>query len=465
MPLRPAHVGRNSGKKMTERLKEKNCDNYQNMPNELIDWLNKPLGRFLRIETAAAAVLLLSTIVAMLLANSPWASQYFALWQIEFGIALGQFEFRMSLGDWINDAVMTLFFFLVSLELKRELVLGELRHPREAMLSVSAAIGGMIVPAAIYLLLLDGEPAAHGWGMVMATDTAFVIGCLALMGKNIPLQLRVFLLSLAIVDDIGAILVVAIGYGDALNYQALLVALIAFLAVRGMAILGIRNLMLYFILGSIAWFAIEHSGIHPTVTGVILGLMTPTIKWVNEERLQKIFKHVVTHPQGQDWSGDIQARMALSTAAAAAREALSPVERLEILLHPWVGFVVMPLFALANAGVRLDGLEVTALLTGGIVISLVAGKPLGIALFSWLAVRLHLALRPKELTWPLLWAGGCLCGIGFTMALFIAGLAFAPADVNEVKVGILAASLISAAIGLLLIKLTVLFQRQKEQPK
>ncbi|MCL2917623.1 Na+/H+ antiporter NhaA [Shewanella litorisediminis] len=437
---------------------ESKDDKFQAMPDELIDWLSKPLGRFLHIETAAAGVLLIATLLAMLLANSPWSAQYFAVWQTEFGIALGQVEFRMTLGEWINDAVMTLFFFLVSLELKRELVLGELSHPREAMLSVSAAIGGMLVPAAIYLLLTAGEPAAHGWGMVMATDTAFVIGCLALMGKHIPQQLRIFLLSLAIVDDIGAILVVAIGYGDALNYQALLAALIALIAVRAMTLLGIRNLMLYFMVGTMAWFAVEHSGIHPTVTGVILGLMTPTTKWVNEERLFKIFKHVVTHPHGQDWSGDIQARMALSTAEAAAREALSPVERLEILLHPWVGFAVMPLFAFANAGIPLDGLTVFAPLTGVIVISLAVGKPLGIYLFSWLAIRLHIGLRPKELTWPLLLAGGCLCGIGFTMSLFIAGLAFSPAHIDEAKVGILVASVISAVIGLFLIKLTLVYR-------
>ncbi|MBN7818385.1 Na+/H+ antiporter NhaA [Bowmanella yangjiangensis] len=426
----------------------------QSMPKELIDWVNKPLGRFFRIETAAAGILLAVTILAMLLANSPWSAQYLALWQVEAGINLGPFGLHLTLLEWINDAVMTLFFFVVSLELKRELVLGELRQPRQAMLSVSAAIGGMAVPAVLYLLMLWGAPGAHGWGMVMATDTAFVIGCLALLGRRIPVQLRVFLLSLAIVDDIGAILVVAVGYGEALNYQALALAAAGIMVIRGMALLGIRNLMLYFLMGAAIWLAVEHSGIHPTVTGVVLGLMTPTLKWVSDARLHQILDAVIAHPPGQNWSGDTLARMKLRTAESAAREALSPVERLEIVLHPWVGFVIMPLFAFANAGVPVGETNVTSPLTLAILLGLVLGKPLGIFLFSWLAVKLNIAARPVQLSWSLIAAGGCLCGIGFTMALFIAGLAFSPIQINEAKFGILLASAISALAGMLIIKLT-----------
>lgn len=421
------------------------------MPGELIDWVSQPLSRFFRIETAAAGILLVVTVLALLLANSPWSAQYLALWQVELGVTLGQFGLHLTLLEWINDGVMTLFFFVVSLELKRELVLGELRQPRQALLSVSAAVGGMVIPASFYLLVLWDAPDAHGWGMVMATDTAFVIGCLALLGRRIPLQLRVFLLSLAIVDDIGAILVVAVGYGDPLNYQYLAMAAVGLLVIRGMALLGVRNLMLYFLAGAAIWLAVEHSGIHPTVTGVILGLMTPTLKWVSDARLHKILENVIAHPPGQNWSGDTLARMKLRTAEAAAREALSPVERLEILLHPWVGFVIMPLFAFANAGVPFGATDSASPLVLATLLSLVVGKPLGIVAFSWMAVQLNMAVRPVQLSWPLITAGGCLCGIGFTMALFIAGLAFPPAQLNEAKFGILLASIVSAAVGLLLI--------------
>lgn len=430
------------------RAKAGNDGQLDRMPKELIDWLNKPVGRFLRIEAAAAAFLLVATLLAMSLANSPWSEHYFSWWQVEFGLRLGQMEITHSLLDWINDAVMTLFFFVVSLELKRELVLGELRQPRQALLSVCAAMGGMVVPAGIYLAMMWGHSAQHGWGMVMATDTAFVVGCLALLGSRIPLQLRVFLLSLAIVDDIGAILVVAIGYGEALNYQALALAGIGLLAVRGMAWLGIRNLMLYFLLGAGIWLAMDHSGIHPTVTGVILGLMTPTMKWVSDARLHQILHNVVAHPPGQKWSGNTQARMMLRTAEAAAREALSPVERLEIMLHPWVGFLIMPLFAFANAGVSMGDITFSGSLVPAIVVSFIIGKPLGVFLFSWLAVKLGLAVRPAELSWPILMAGGMLCGIGFTMALFIAGLGMAASDLNEAKLAILVASVCSALLGL-----------------
>ncbi|MDF2177002.1 Na+/H+ antiporter NhaA [Aliiglaciecola sp. CAU 1673] len=429
-------------------------DKLQNLPPELIDWVNKPLARFFHIETAAAGILLVVTILALLLANSPWSEQFLALWKVELGISLGQFGIHLSLLEWINDAVMTLFFFVVSLELKRELVLGELRQPRQALLSVSAAIGGMVVPAGLYLLVLWGQPGAQGWGMVMATDTAFVIGCLALLGKRIPVQLRVFLLSLAIVDDIGAILVVAVGYGESLNLQALVLAAIGLLIIKGMGLLGIRNLMLYFLMGAAIWLAIEHSGIHPTVAGVVLGLMTPTLRWVSDERLHQILENVVAQPSGANWGGIGLARMQLRTAEAAAREALSPVERLEILLHPWVGFLVMPLFAFANAGVPFAQTNILDPLVLSIVLSLLIGKPLGIFLFTWMAVRLKIAVRPPELSWSLVVAGGCLCGIGFTMALFIAGLAFSPTQMNDAKFGILLASAISAVTGLLLVLLS-----------
>ena len=240
------------------------------LPPELIDWLTKPLIRFLRIEAAAGSVLLLFTIAALVLSNSSWDYLFLEAWETPVGIQVGSLEFTRSLREWINDALMTLFFFLVALELKRELVVGELRNPRMAALSIVAALGGMLVPAVFYLILQAGQPGQNGWGTVMATDTAFVIGCLALLGSRIPQSLRVFMLSLAIVDDIGAILVVAISYGSHISWKALALAAVGIAMVRGMTLLGVRSTGIYFLVGGLIWLAVDASGIHATVPASFL---------------------------------------------------------------------------------------------------------------------------------------------------------------------------------------------------
>ena len=432
------------------------------LPSELIDWLTKPIIRFLRIEATAGTVLLLFTIAALVLSNSAWAHLFLEAWETPAGIKIGAFEFTRSLREWINDALMTLFFFLVALELKRELVLGELRNPRTAMLSIMAALGGMLVPAVIYLMLQSGQPGQNGWGTVMATDTAFVIGCLALLGTRIPQGLRVFMLSLAIVDDIGAILVVAIGYGTHLSWTMLALAAVGLLSVRGMTLLGVRSMALYFLGGGLIWLAVDASGIHATITGVILGLMAPTGKWVSDERLHAILDRVVAYPPGEHWSGNTEDRRALRMAEAAARESLSPVEQLEIMLHPWVGFVIMPLFAFANAGVSLSFADLGNPVAIAVFAAFVLGKPLGVLTFSWLAVRTGIARRPPDLDWLLLAAGGLLAGIGFTMALFIANLAFSPNLISAAKLGIFAASIFSALVGVMLLSV---WSAWKKYPK
>ncbi len=422
------------------------------LPKEHIDWIFHPFSRFFKIEVAAGIVLLLSTLLALSLANSPLRESFNDLWRVPLGINIGTLSFERSLHAWINDAVMTLFFFLIALELKRELVLGELRNTRLAMLSISAAVGGMLVPALVYLSFQYGELGQHGWGTVMATDTAFVIGCLALLGTRIPKSLRIFMLSLAVVDDIGAIIVVAVGYGSNINGPAIGLALLGFMVVKVMAFTGIRSMALFFIVGILIWLAVDASGIHPTVTGVILGLMTPTTKWITDDRLHTILDCVVAYPPGDHWSGDTLDRKALKTAEAAAREALSPVERLEMMLHPWVGFLVMPLFALANAGVPFTGVNIASPLTMAVFLGFVIGKPLGVFLFSWAAVKSRIAKLPPNLNWQMILGGGMLAGIGFTMALFIADLAYAPAQINAVKLGILSASVFSALLGYLVIR-------------
>ena len=374
---------------------------------------------------------------------------FLALWKMPIGLHLGSWDFTRSLLHWINDGLMTLFFFVVALELKRELVLGELKNPRMAALSFAGAFGGMIAPVSLYLLLMAGHPGLHGWGTVMATDTAFVMGCLAVLGTRIPPSLRLFLLSLAIFDDVGAILVVAVGYGDTLNWVALALATLGLAAVAGAARIGIRSVPIYFLFGGVIWLCFDASGIHPTVAGVILGLMTPTRGWVSDQRLRTILDRVLSYPIGEHWSGDTTDRHDLRQAGTAAMETLSPVERLEMMLHPWVGFAIMPVFAFANAGVAISGIPLGQPISVAIFAGLVFGKPIGVLTMSWLAVRIGLATRPIGLRWPFLAAGSLLTGIGLTMSLFIAGLAYTPAMLDAAKIGVLAASVMSAAAGLL----------------
>jgi len=418
------------------------------LPKERVDRFLRPLSRFLRIETAGGAVLLLSTVVALALSNSPWADAWLDAWATHASVQIGSLQSDRSIRDWINDGLMTLFFFLVALELKRELILGELSNPRTAALSIAAALGGMLVPAALYLMLQWGRPGEGGWGTVMATDTAFVIGCLALLGSRVPQSLRVFMLSMAIIDDLGAIVVVAIGYGGEIAWSALAVGAVGIAAVRGMALLGVRSVAAYSLAGGLVWIAVDSSGIHATVTGVMLGLMTPARRWVSDERLYAILNRVVAHPAADRGSGHTRDRKTLQLAEIAAREALSPVERLEIALHPWVGFVIMPVFALANAGVGLAAGDPGDSVTVAVIVGFAVGKPLGVLGFTWIAVRLGIATRPPDLDWGLVAGGGLLAGIGFTMALFIANLAYGPELIGSAKLGIFLASIGSALAGL-----------------
>jgi NhaA family Na+:H+ antiporter len=421
------------------------------LPREFVDRLTRPFARFLRIEAAGGAVLLLFTVAALVLSNSSWAHLFLNAWEIRVGLRFGSLEFARSLRAWINDGLMTLFFFLVALELKRELVLGELNNPRMAALSIASAVGGMLVPAALYLTLQSGHPGETGWGTVMATDTAFVLGCLALLGSRVPQSLRVFMLSLAIVDDIGAILVVAIGYSSHIAWGALALSALGVAIMRAMALSGVRSVPIYFLVGGVVWLAVDASGIHATITGVILGLLTPARRWVSDERLYAILGQVVAYPASDERSGDTKDRQTLQVAEIAARETLSPVERLEIALHPWISFVILPLFALANAGLPLSLGDLANSVTVAVFVGFALGKPIGVLTFSWLAVRSGIAIRPPELSWRVLAGGGLLAGIGFTMALFIANLAFSKSLIDGAKLGIFLASVFSAGAGLALL--------------
>ena len=423
--------------------------NLDRLPKEPVDRFFRPFALFLRVEAGGAAFLFVCAIAALALSNSRWADSFQHIWELRASLSIGPLEFERSVRGWINDALMTLFFFLVSLELKRELVLGELKSLRMATLSLAAAVGGMLVPAGLYVTLQFGQAGVGGWGTVMATDTAFALGCLSLLGERIPQSLRVFMLSMAVIDDLGAVVVVAIGYGHQLSWVALALGALGVSAVRVMALLGVRSITLYVLMGAAVWLALDASGIHATVTGVILGLMTPARRWVDDDRLYAILDRVIAHPADEDpGSGDTKDRKTLQLAEIAARESLSPAERLEMALHPWVVFIVMPLFALANAGVALSLADMADPVTLAVFIGFALGKPIGVFGFTWIAVRLGIARRPDDLGWGLVAGAALLAGIGFTMALFIANLAYSADLIASAKLGIFLASVFSALAGL-----------------
>lgn len=421
------------------------------LPAKPVDRIIGPLARFLRVEATSGILLLVVTCIALALANSPFADAFLGLWKTPFGFTFGAFEMNYPLKHWINDGLMTIFFFVVGLEVKRELVLGELRDLRTASLPIIAAAGGMVIPATLYLAGQLGQPGERGWGIPMATDIAFVVGCLAVLGTRVPPGLRIVLLSLAIADDIGAILVIALGYASHLNLEALLLGLVGLGFVRGLALLGVRSVPIYWIVGVAIWLTFHASGVHATVAGVILGLLTPAHGWISTGRLHAIVEQFAAYVQGERWNNGERDHGALRAIEVAARETLSPLERLEIGLHPWVSFVIMPLFALANAGVSINFMDFREPVAVAVMVGLGVGKPVGIVSFSWIAVRVGIAKLPEGVSWSILAAGGVLAGIGFTMALFIADLALEGVLLNAAKVGILSGSALCAVVGSLLL--------------
>ncbi len=406
--------------------------------------------------------MLIAATVALVLANSAAAEGFLAFWKTQIGFTIGSLEVQHSLKHWVDDGLMAIFFFVVGLEVKREFVLGDLRNPRQAALPIVAALGGMIVPAGIYLALQAGGEAPHGWGIPMATDIAFVVGCMAVLGSRVPPALRVMLLSLAIVDDIGAILVIATVYTDTIYWNWLLMGFAGVGLILFMSRVGVRSVGVYFLVGVLVWFGFHESGVHATIAGVILGLVTPAHQHVPTHLLGRIVQKTGDQLSGSDFEESSARALTLQRVARASREAISPLVRIEDTLHPWVGFVIMPIFALANAGVVIQFSDFAEPVALAIMAGLLVGKPLGIGLACWIAVRLRLATLPAGVSWGMIIGGGFLAGIGFTMALFIAGLALDPAVLNQAKVGILGASVLAAVLGMLM--LFKLLPRTPEEP-
>jgi NhaA family Na+:H+ antiporter len=422
------------------------------LPEAPVQRLLQPLARFLEIESASGVVLLVCTLVALGLANSPWADAFGDFWHLtHVRVGIGHWELNESLLHWVNDGLMTIFFFVVGLEIKREIVAGELRDPRKAALPIAAALGGMIAPAAIYLALRGGQPGHQGWGIPMATDIAFVVGFLALLGPRVPLGLKILLLSLAIADDIGAVLVIAVFYSTKLSLAALGIAAAGLVLTTFLNRMGVRSVAVYVAAGAAVWLAFFKSGVHPTVAGVLLGLLTPVRAWVDEWTLSEIVGDITRWLSGEHQRDEQDRQGALGQLSVAAREAVSPLGRLETTLHPWVAFAIMPVFALANAGVRIEPSALGHPVALAVAAGLVIGKPLGIVLVSWLTVRLGIARLPTGVNWQVMLGAGCLAGIGFTMSLFIAGLALPPELLDAGKLGTLCGSAVSAVLGSVLL--------------
>lgn len=370
---------------------------------------NRPhaVARFFATEAAGGIVLLAFTAVALVWANSPAAAAYFDLWQTKWTLGVGRAALSESLLHWVNDGLMAVFFFVVGLEIKREVLAGELSSPRGAALPLLAALGGMVVPAGVYVAVVaaSGSPVGmRGWAVPMATDIAFALGVLALLGSRVPAGLKMFLTALAVADDLGAVLVIAFFYTSGVSLTALGVAAIFLGLIVLLSRLGVRSVAVYAILGLATWVAVLESGVHATIAGVLVALAVPAGK------------------------------------------------RVEHALHPWVAFGIMPVFALANAGIALGGVDPAAAATNPVTLASAAGlwfgKPVGVFAFACLAVRTRLARLPAGATWRHVFGVACLCGIGFTMSLFIAGLAFpTPGALDAAKLGVLAASAASAATG------------------
>lgn len=427
----------------------------------LVRRLVLPFQEFFQAESASGIVLLICAAAALVWANSPWADSYFHLWETHVVVGGGPLVLDYSLHHWINDGLMAVFFFMVGLEIKREVLVGELASPKQAALPIAAAIGGMAVPALIFVAFNAGTPELRGWGVPMATDIAFALGVLAILGDRVPSGLKIFLAALAIVDDLGAVLVIALFYSAGLDWSMLMYGGVTFIILMGANRGGIRRPAVYAILGILLWFFFLKSGVHATIAGVLLATTIPARTRINvpefvasargflaqfeEDGLRPDPAHPLTHRQ----------EAALEQLEEAAEGVQSPLLSIEHAIVPWVAYGIMPLFALANAGVALEP-EVVQRISSpvvlGIALGLLIGKPIGVGLFAWLSVRLGMAGFPAGVRGAHLVGVGFLAGIGFTMSLFIANLAFVDTTLELSKIGVLSASTVAGIIGFVILR-------------
>ncbi|WP_068599015.1 Na+/H+ antiporter NhaA [Vaginella massiliensis] len=427
-------------------------------------YIVKPINQFINKSTTGGLVLFIAAVTAIFFANSPWAEWYHELWQHRIGVSFGDFELKMSLHHWINDGLMAIFFFVVGLELKRELTNGELSSPKQAMLPIIAAIGGMVFPALIYTFFNGDTDAAHGWGIPMATDIAFALGVMYLLGDKVPLSLKVFLTALAIVDDLGAVLVIALFYTSNLNLMFLSIGIALFILLLICNRLGFKSPIFYAIIGiGGIWLSFLLSGVHATIASVLAAFAIPANARINEgyfsykmNELRERFFAVDPDDKNPNLTGD-QIHI-VEEMRSLTKDALPPSQRLEHGMHSFVSFIVMPIFALCNAAIPISfGGDISAV-TLGVASGLIVGKVIGIFGLIALIIKLKIVSRPEGMTMTQLLGVAFLASIGFTMSLFVTELAF---DVNkhpdypdQAKLGIIAASLIGGLVGFLILSRT-----------
>jgi len=425
-----------------------------------IERLLRPIQAFTKLEAAGGLLLIACTIIALGWANSPWAASYFHLWHINVTFGFGSAQLSEELHFWINDGLMAVFFLLVGLEIKREALVGELASFRKAALPIAAALGGLLVPAGVYTLLNHNGPGAAGWGIPMATDIAFALGVLALLGDRVPASLKVFLAALAIADDIGAVLVIAFFYTAYISWISLAVAGAFFVALIAMNRIGVRHPLIYAVLGVGLWLAFLQSGIHATVAGVLLALTIPARQRIDVSAFLGRSENTLDEIRRAEDAGEVVEAIAakghaIERLVSDCERVESPMLRFEHALVPWSKHVIMPMFALSNAGVALGSGAASAVvhpISLGIICGLMFGKPIGIVTLSWLSARSGVASLPIGVSWRQILGVGMLGGIGFTMSLFVANLAFDATETLEIaKVGILAASLISGIGGAIIL--------------
>lgn len=415
-----------------------------------IDVLTIPFVRFAKTEASGGLLLLACTIAALIWANSPWESIYHSIWNTQISIGFGQFVLSESRHEWINDGLMSVFFFLVGLEIKREVLIGELSSFRKAAFPFIAALGGAIVPALLYVSVTYGSDGQKGWGIPMATDIAFALGVLALLGSRVPISLKIFVTALAIADDIIAVLVIAVFYTDQIHVVSLAIGLAGVALSFAANLMGVRKPAVYAVIGIFVWCAVLKSGVHATVAGVLLAFTIPARTYIDRELFLKRGRRLFDRFEGAEPNSS-EAHAAIHSMVTQCELVESPLHRIEHSLQPWVSFLVMPLFAFANAGVRVLGTGTAALthqVSLGVVLGLFIGKPLGISLFAWASAKAGLATPPAELSWGTIFGGAWLSGIGFTMSLFIADLAFGEGILLDMaKIGTMGASLAAGLCG------------------
>jgi Na+:H+ antiporter, NhaA family len=416
-----------------------------------VRFVRAPVERFLAVEASSGILLLGVACIALLWANSPWADVYAGIWHTRFGLSFGPWAFERDLHFWINDALMTVFFFVAGLEIRREIHQGELSQLRRAALPLVAALGGMVAPALIYTGFNHGFPSQVGWGIPMATDIAFAVGALALLGKRVPPALRILLLALAVIDDVGAILVIALFYSSDVQLAGFGVVALGLALLVLWQVLGVRSPWAYVAPGAVIWTGMYIGGIHPTLTGVLLGLLTPVRAWLGAAFFFERAASGIQRYQGAALGDERSLLLELDQSRLAQREAVPPVNALQHALHGWVAYGIMPLFAFANAGVPLGHAEFDAAglrVLLGVSLGLVLGKPIGIVCLSWLTTRLGLTALPTGIGYRQLSVVGIVAGIGFTMALFVAQLAFPSGALLETsKLAIIVGSAVAAVLS------------------